>query len=46
MNFCGTVVVGFRAQVRGGEWGATLLVLRVVPVGLTKRPHVTSVIFC
>lgn len=45
MNFDGTVVAGFRAQVRGGEWGA-LLVPRVVPVGLTESLQVPSVIHC
>lgn len=45
VNFCGTVVVGFRAQVRGGAWGAAPLVLRV-PVRLTKSPQALSVILC
>lgn len=44
VNFCGTVVVGFRAQVRGGEWGAAPVVLRVVLVRLTKSPQVLSVV--
>lgn len=42
MNVSGTVVVGFRAQVRSGKQGV-LLVPRVVRVELTKSPQVPSV---
>lgn len=42
MNFSGTVVVGFRAQVRSGKQ-SILLVPRVVLVELTKGPQAPSV---
>lgn len=45
MNFDGTVVAGFRAQVGGGECSA-LLEPSVVPVGLTESLQVPSVIHC